>query len=189
MKQIRKRLCAAAASLALACAALPAVPMQASAASSNWKFDFGAAGTASGYTGVTASTAYSAALGYGFSSGTEVSDVTAAGTGALSDAVRFTNATATGSYTFCADVPNGLYQVSVWLGTTTRTSIGIENMLQIVNMTGNGAYHSLQIPVTDGQLNICTCAGKENNAYTMSALEIKQISTQTHTNPTIGAAV
>ena len=62
-------------------------------------------------------------------------------------------------------------------------------IMMLTAFTGNNAYHTLQVPVTDGQLNICTCAGKENNAYTMSALEIKQISTQTHTNPTIGAAV
>lgn len=188
MKHLFRRLTAAAASLSLTAALaamLPVGAVTASAANTAWKFDFGSGGVASGYTGVTAATAYNAGLGYGFSSGTNVADVAASGSGALSDAVQFKNATATGKYTFCADVPNGLYQVSVWLGNTTRTSIGIENMLQIVNMTGNGAYHTLQVPVTDGQLNICACAGKEGYPFSISALEIKQISTQTHTNPTI----
>lgn len=172
--------------MALSLTALTAFPAQpVSAANTYWKFDFGAGGTASGYTGVSASDGYNSSRGYGFSSGTAVTNVSAAGSGALSDAVQFTNATATGNYTFCADVPDGLYQVSVWLGNTNRTSVGIENMLQIVNMTGNNAYHTLQVPVTDGQLNLCVCAGKEGYAYTLSALEIKQISTQTHTNPTI----
>ena len=157
----------------------------ASAANTYWKFDFGGGGTASGYTGVSAADGYNAGRGYGFSAGTNVSNVGASGQGALSDAVQFKNSAANGKYTFCADVPNGLYQVSVWLGNTGRTSVGIEGMYQIMNLTGNNAYHTLQVPVTDGQLNICACAGKENNAYTMSALEIKQISTQTHTNPTI----
>ena len=188
MKKIWKKLTAAAASLALAAAALPAVKPQtetASAANTYWKFDFGGGGTASGYTGVSAADGYNASRGYGFSSGTDAANVSASGSGALSDAVQFKNATATGNYTFCADVPNGLYQVSVWLGNTNRTSVGIEKMLQIVNMTGNNAYHTLQVPVTDGQLNICACAGKEGYAFSISALEIKQISTQTHTNPTI----
>lgn len=161
------------------------VDLDASAASSYWKFDFGNGGTASGYTGVTASTSYSSSTGYGFSSGTSVSDVAAAGSGALSDAVQFKNSTHTGSYTFCADVPNGLYQVSVWLGNTNRTSVAAEGMLQLINLTGNNAYDTFQIPVTDGQLNICACAGKEGYAFTMSALEISQISTDTTTNPTI----
>lgn len=188
MKHLLRKLTAAAASLSVTAALAAMLPVGStavSAANTEWKFDFGNGGVASGYTGVTASTAYSAGTGYGFSAGTSVTDVTASGSGALSDAVQFKNSTATGNYTFCADVPNGLYQVSVWLGNTNRTSVGIENMLQIVNMTGNNAYHTLQVPVTDGQLNICACAGKEGYAFTLSALEIKQISTQTHTNPTI----
>ena len=188
MKQIIRKLAAAAASLSLAAAGVPAMlngAVPASAANTYWKFDFGAGGVAGGYTGVSASDGYNASRGYGFSSGTNVTNVGAAGSGALSDAVQFNNAYAKGNYTFCADVPNGLYQVSVWLGNTNRTSVGIENMLQIVNMTGNNAYHTLQVPVTDGQLNLSVFAGKEGYAYTLSALEIKQISTQTHTNPTI----
>ena len=187
MKHFFRKACAAAAAFALSCTAMTAMPsaVPASAANTYWKFDFGGGGTASGYTGVSASTGYNASAGYGFSSGTAVTNVAAAGSGALSDAVQFTNATKDGNYTFCADVPNGLYQVSVWLGNTNRTSVGIERMYQIMNMTGNNAYHTLQVPVTDGQLNICACEGKAGYAFTMSALEIKQISTQTHTNPTI----
>lgn len=164
---------------------MPVAVPKASAASANWKFDFGNSGTANGYIGVTASTNYDASRGYGFSAGTAVKDVTAAGSGAFSDAVQFTNSSNTGSYGFCADVPNGLYQVSVWLGNTNRTSIAAEGMYQIINMTGNNAYDTFQIPVTDGQLNICACAGKAGYAYTISALEITQISTDPTTNPTI----
>ena len=158
MKHFFRKACAAAAAFALSCTAMTAMPsaVPASAANTYWKFDFGGGGTASG---VTASTGYSASTGYGFSSGTAVTNVAAAGSGALSDAVQFTNATKDGNYTFCADVPNGLYQVSVWLGNTNRTSVGIERMYQIMNMTGNNAYHTLQVPVTDGQLNICACEG------------------------------
>lgn len=159
--------------------------MRASAANTEWKFDFGGGGTASDYTGVSASDSYSASRGYGFSAGTNVANVAASGSGALSDAVQFKNATSNGKYTFCADVPNGLYQVSVWLGNTARTSVVIEGMYQIMNMTGNGAYHTLQVPITDGQLNICACAGKEGNPFSIAALEISRISEQTHTNPTI----
>ena len=188
MKTHLSRLKAAGLSLLTAAAlaqGLPGGKLTASAASTEWKFDFGGGGVQSGYTGVSASDGYNASRGYGFSSGTSVANVSASGIGALSDAVQFKNSTPTGGYTFCADVPNGLYQVSVWLGNTNRTSIAIENMYQIMNMTGNGAYHTLQVPITDGQLNICACAGKEGYAYSIAALEIKQISTQTHTNPTV----
>lgn len=188
MKHIIRKLTSAVTSLAATAslmAALPAGTMTASAANSYWKFDFGNGGVAGGYTGVSASTGYNAGKGFGFSAGTSVADVSASGSGALSDAVQFKNSSPTGNYTFCADVPNGLYQVSVWLGNTNRTSVAIEGMYQIINMTGNNAYHTLQVPVSDGQLNICACAGKDGYAFTMSALEIKQISTEAHTNPTI----
>lgn len=188
MKSKRHRLTAALSALAVPAVLaglLPSAALRASAASANWKFDFGSGGVENGYTGVSASTGYDAGRGYGFSSGTSVSDVGASGRGALSDAVQFKNSAPTGRYTFCADVPDGLYQVSVWLGNTNRTSVAIEGMYQIMNMTGNNAYHTLQVPVTDGQLNICACEGKAGYAFTMSALEIRQISSQTHTNPTI----
>lgn len=189
MKKWIQKLLGLATTFSMSAVLMQAMPMSvdldASAASSYWKFDFGNGGTASGYTGVTASTSYSSSRGYGFSSGTSVSDVSAVGSGALSDAVQFKNSTNTGNYTFCADVPNGLYQVTVWLGNTNRTSVAAEGMYQLINLTGNNATDTFQIPITDGQLNICACAGKTGYAFTMSALEIKQISTDTTTNPTI----
>lgn len=185
MKRIVKKLSCFAAGLALAAAMLPAVPLKANAASDYWKFDFGGGGTEGGYTGVSASVKYNSGSGYGFSSNCSVKDVSASGWGALSDAVQFTNSTNTGTAAFCADVPNGLYQVSVWLGNTTRTSVAAEGMLQLINLTGNNAYDTFQIPVTDGQLNLCCCEGKAGYAFTLSALEIKKISDNPVTNPTV----
>ena len=185
MKTILKKLSSLLTGLALTAAMLPTMPMQASAASDYWKFDFGAGGTEGGYTGVSASTKYNSGTGYGFSYDCNVSDVSASGWGALSDAVQFKNSTNTGSASFCADVPNGLYQVSVWLGNTNRTSVAAEGMYQLINLMGDNAYDTFQIPVKDGQLNICCCAGKEGYAYTLSALEIKKISDNPVTNPTV----
>ena len=164
MKNSFRRLKSLYISAAMGLAMAQSLPLTASAASDYWKFDFGAGGVQSGYTGVSASDGYNSGRGWGFASGTNVSNVGASGSGALSDAVRFNNSSPTGGAVFCADVPNGLYQVSVWLGDTNRTSVAIEGMYQIMNMTGNGAYHTLQVPVTDGQLNICACAGKEGYA-------------------------
>ncbi len=136
----------------------------------NLKFDLGA-NAQNGYTSVSASDVYSASKGYGFSSASGVSNVAASGSGALSDAVQFTSST-----TFNADLPNGLYSVKVTLGNTSRTSVYMENMLQIVNMTGNNAVDEILIPVTDGQLNIRAAAGKAGYAYTISAIEINKVS-------------
>ena len=77
------------------CTALP--KQTASAANTEWKFDFGGGGTASGYTGVSASDGYNASRGYGFSAGTSAANIAASGSGALSDAVQFKNSTSNGN--------------------------------------------------------------------------------------------
>ncbi len=166
---------------ALALSAFAGVPFtaapKAEAATTSWKFDLGGGGTASGYTGVSAGTAYSASTGYGFSG--SVSDVTAGGSGALSDAVRFTGGT------FHVDLPNGLYQLTVTTGNSPRTSIQVEGMLQMINLTGNNAVETIQVPVTDGQLNVAAVAGMNNAQYTISAIDITQLNTTGEMKPTI----
>ena len=146
----------------------------ADAAATNWKFDLGA-NAESGYTSVSASTGYSSGTGYGFANTSGVKDVSAPGSGALSDAVQFTDVS-NADNTFNVDLPNGLYNVTVTLGSCNRTSVHIEHMLQIVNMTGGNAVHTLQVPVTDGQLNIRATDGKSGYPHTISAIEISQAS-------------
>lgn len=154
-----------------------------SAVQSDWKFDFGGSGTQSGYTGVSASDAYSASKGYGFNTPANVANVPASGSGALNDAVQFKTTEETN--TFNVDLDKGLYQITIFLGNTMRTSIKAENMLQVINMTGNNAYHTFQMPVTDGQLNIMANEGKVGYPFTISALEIKKISSNPTMKPTI----
>ena len=46
----------------------------------------------------------------------------------------------------------------------------------IMNMVGNNCYSSVEIPVTDGQLNILPCAGiEESNEYSISTMTIRKI--------------
>ena len=122
------------------------------------KFDFGGGDVENGYTGVSASDSYNSSKGYGFNTPANMSNVSASGAGALSDAVQFKDTSA--SNTFNVDLPKGLYQVTVTLGNTNRTSIKAEGMLQLINMTGDNAVDTFQIPVTDGQLNIMATEGK-----------------------------
>lgn len=180
-----KKILSAITSLALSATVFTGVNLnvKADAAQSNWKFDFGAGGVASGYTGVSASDGYNSGRGYGFNQTWNMANVSASGSGALSDAVQFKSTDE--ANTFNVDLDKGLYQVTIQLGNTMRTSIKAENMLQVINMTGNNAYHTFQIPVTDGQLNIMATEGKAGYAFTMSSLEIKQISTNPAMKPTI----
>lgn len=153
------------------------------AAGTSYHFDFGGNGAANGYTAVSASDGYNSQKGYGFSNTSGVKNVAASGNGALSDAVQFTDTK--WSNTFNVDLQNGLYRVSVTLGNTNRTSVVAEDVLQIINMTGNNAYDSILIPVTDGQLNIMATDGKAGYPHTMSALDIEWVSADTQLPPTI----
>lgn len=157
----------------------------AEAAANEYKFDFGAGAVENGYTGVSATDAYTSAKGYGFNTPANMRNVTASGTGVASDAVQFVTFGTKSTNTFNVDLSNGLYEVKVVLGNTARSSVAAEGVYQIINMTGNGATDQLQIPVTDGQLNLLVTEGKEGTAFTLSALEIRKISNQTVTNRTI----
>lgn len=157
----------------------------AEAAANEYKFDFGAGAVENGYTGVSATDAYTSAKGYGFNTPANMRNVTASGTGAASDAVQFVTFGTKSTNTFNVDLSNGLYEVKVVLGNTARSSVAAEGVYQIINMTGNGATDQFQIPVTDGQLNLLVTEGKEGTAFILSALEIRKISNQTVTNRTI----
>ena len=62
--------------------------IEAEAASSSYRFDFGSGGTAGGFTGVSATDGYNASKGYGFAQTWNMANVGASGSGALSDAVQ-----------------------------------------------------------------------------------------------------
>ncbi len=154
-------------------------------ATTSYKFDFGGNSVEYGYTGVSATTSYSRALGYGFNTPGNMKNVTASGSGALSDAVQFLTYGVKSTNTFNVDLPNGLYEVKVTLGNTSRASVAAEGFFQIINMTGNNATDSFQIPITDGQLNLIVTEGKAGTAFTLSALEIVKLSDNPITNRTL----
>lgn len=179
-----KKLLSCFTSLALSLSAFAGISVpQTNAAVTDWKFDFGGNGTESGYTGVSATDGYNASKGYGFAQTANVVNVAAKGKGALSDAVQFKSED--NANTFNVDLPKGLYEVTVITGDCSRTSIKMEGILQMMNLTGNNAVETVQIPVTDGQLNIQAVAGRANTPFSVSAIEIKQINNTGETNKTI----
>jgi len=150
-----------------------------------YQFDFGAGPIEPGYIGVRAADAYDPARGYGFATPEHMRDVPAAGVGAASDAVQFLQYGTKSPNTFNADLPNGLYEVTVTLGNTFRASVAAEGVYQIINMTGNNAVDSFQIPITDGQLNLLVTEGRAGTPFTLSALKIRRLSEEPVTNRTI----
>lgn len=152
---------------------------------SNYRFDFGNGPVEEGFIGVSASDAYSSEARYGFNTPENMANVNASGSGPASDAVRFLQYGTKSYNTFNVDLKEGLYKVSVTLGDTSRASIAAEGVYQAMNLTGNGAKDSFEIPVTDGQLNLLVTEGKVGTAFTLSALEIEKVSRHPEMDPTI----
>lgn len=159
--------------------------LRVNAATNEYKFDFGDGSIQSGYIGVNASTAYSTLRGYGFNTPQNIRNVSASGSGVASDAVQFMEFGTKSANTFNVDLDNGLYEIKVTLGNTSRASVAAEGVYQIMNMTGNCAKDKFQIPILDGQLNILVTEGKVGTAFTLSSLEIKKISDIPVANRTI----
>lgn len=150
-------------------------------ATSTLRFDFGDAGAVDGYIGVVASEKYDQSKGYGFKNPNVIQNVSASGTGVCSDAVQFLSGD---GHVFNVDLPSGVYKITVTTGDVQSASITAEGRQQLLFMTGCGAVDSFTIPVTDGQLNIYPSSGV-GGVYSLSALEIEQVSTGTETKPTI----
>jgi lysophospholipase L1-like esterase len=176
--------CLAAAALTTGAGLVLTAPA-AQAEPSNYRFDFGNGPVEKGYTGVSAADAYTPERRYGFNTPDQMANVPAKGTGVESDAVRFLEFGAKSTNTFNVDLKEGLYRVSVTLGDTSRASIAAEGVFQEMNLTGNGAKASFEIPVTDGQLNLLVTEGKVGTAFTLSALEIEKVSRHPQMDPTI----
>ncbi|MDQ0662798.1 lysophospholipase L1-like esterase [Arthrobacter ulcerisalmonis] len=173
------------AAVLLAGAGLTVAVPAANAEPSNYRFDFGNGPVEKGYSGVSATDAYSADKRYGFNTPGHMADVPAKGTGAGSDAVRFLEFGTKSTNTFNVDLKEGLYKITVTLGDTSRASIAAEGVFQVMNMTGNGATDSFEIPVTDGQLNLLVTEGKAGTAFTLSSMEIEKVSRQPEMDRTI----
>jgi lysophospholipase L1-like esterase len=161
------------------------IPSSAEAAPSKYKFDFGSGKVEKGFIGVNAKDQYDEKKRYGFNTPENMVNVSASGTGASSDAVQFIEFGTKSTNTFNVDLPNGLYEVKVTLGDTFRSSVAAEGVFQVINMTGNNATDTFQIPITDGQLNLLITEGRVGANFTLSALEIRKLSRHPETNRTI----
>lgn len=149
------------------------------------RFDLGGEGAAAGYIGVSADVSYDAKTGYGFMNTNAVENVTAGGTGALADAVRFKSGVS--GHVFNVDLPIGVYKITVTTGNDQSTTIKAEGVPQLFFLTGNNAVDSFTIPVADGQLNIYASSGV-GTSFSISSIEIEKTGEGTYTKPTIWLA-
>ncbi|MEN8905483.1 MAG: SGNH/GDSL hydrolase family protein [Clostridiales bacterium] len=161
------------------------VSAQSKSRKKEYKFDFGSVSVEKGFVGVNSTDKYTKEKGYGFNSPEYIKDVVAVGTEENNDAIRFLKFGVKSKNTFNVDLPNGLYEIELTLGNTTRSSVAAEEVYQVMNMTGNNCYDKFQIPITDGQLNILVTEGKAGAIFTLSSIKIKKISNIPITKKTI----
>ncbi len=111
------------------------------------------------YTQVTASTLYTAKLGYGFASTSDLTDASASVSGSA-------------DYRFKATVPNGNYVVTVDTTSSTMTSEVVESVTATTGISKSGT--SFSVAVCDGVLDLTFLADSS-----VSSIVITQAATKT----------
>ncbi|MGN0181675.1 MAG: GDSL-type esterase/lipase family protein [Candidatus Ornithomonoglobus sp.] len=135
-------------------------------------FDFGAT-PEEGWQTVDASSKYNKITGYGFSMVSFVENVPVSGSGVLSDGVK-TKKNMEDKVTFNADLPPGMYEISVYSGDIIYMSVTLEGHPAILNIDRSMTEAKVEIPVTDGQLNVGLCRGISGTDFSLSAMTIKR---------------
>jgi lysophospholipase L1-like esterase len=123
-----------------------------------YKFDFGSGSAAPGYTKILPTTAYSAARGYGFAS---TANLVAVNRDAAPDALQKDFITSSKPFTFNTNLPDGNYNVTVYLGdndatsaTTVKAEFGRLMMNKVITTAGHFVTQTFTVNVADGQLNL-----------------------------------
>ncbi len=134
-------------------------------------FDFGEK-PEKGWLPVTAETKYYKELGYGFSMVSFVENDTAQLDYIYSDAVKIKKGMQdrTG---FNVDLPDGLYEIYVCAGNVQYMNICLEGYPAFINLQSNSEGR-LEIPVTDGQLNMTFERGAAGFDLAVSAMTIQR---------------
>lgn len=133
-------------------------------------FDFGAA-QEYGWTTVDAKTKYSPGSGYGFNMVSFSENETCSGSGVLSDAVNI-NSRYFDRVSFNIDLPPGIYELSVYSGNISYMTVCLEGQPVIPNLEFNNTEGRIEVPITDGQLNLSFQRGSSGTELSVSALSV-----------------
>lgn len=136
-------------------------------------FDFGDT-PEYGWIQVDAGCKYDKKRGYGYSMVSFNKNTDAPGSGALSDAVALSYLDKDRT-SFDVDVPNGLYEVSVYTGNVNYLTVETEGVPSIINLMYPCTEGRCEIPVEDGQLNISLEQGASGISLEVSAVSVKRI--------------
>lgn len=165
-------ICAALMPLSAAAKSKPApTPVPMSQDGDTLLFDFGAE-PEYGWVQVSEKTKYTKDTGYGFSMVSFVENTdTPAASGVVSDAVRI-------SYRyrdlteFRADLPEGIYEIAVYTGAIRYMNIALEGYPALFDIGDSCTETRIEIPVTDGTLNMSLLPGASGTELAVSAMTI-----------------
>lgn len=136
-------------------------------------FDFGNGGTPGWYQ-VDASKGYDSLNGFGFSTTEFNSDVKGSGTNCQSTGIKIDN-NHLDEVSFDVDLKPGMYEVCIYAGDIESMIARLEGYPAICNLLYKNAYQQVEIPVSDGQLNISfTNPSGANNPFIISGVTIKR---------------
>lgn len=135
-------------------------------------FDFGET-KEDGWIYTPSNTKYNKDTGYGFSMISFNDNVPSSGNNVLSDAVKIKKYGNDG-VSFNVDLPSGMYEISVYSGNIRYITIGLEGHPAIVNIESPCSEARVEIPVTDGQLNMTFLQGNSGTDMDISAMSIKK---------------
>ncbi len=135
-------------------------------------FDFGNT-PEDGWHTVNDKTRYSRDTGYGFSMISFVENEDLSGSGVLSDALKirkyYWDKTA-----FKLDLPEGMYEISVYSGQISYMNVELEGYPVIFNMQHSKTESRIEIPVTDGTLDMSLAQGSSGVDLSVSAMTVKR---------------
>jgi lysophospholipase L1-like esterase len=122
-----------------------------------YRFDFGSGAAAAGYTKILPTTAYSAARGYGFASTANLVAVSRGGP----DTLHGDFITSSKPFTFNTNLPDGNYNVTVYMGdnagtsaNTVKAEYGRMVINKVTTTAGKFVTKTFSVNVADGQLNL-----------------------------------
>ena len=135
-------------------------------------FDFGNIAEY-GWIQADASVKYTKERGYGWSMVSFTQNESSSGNGVLSDAVGIKRGYED-RVSFNVDIPDGMYEISVYSGNIRYMTIGLENHPAIINLEFENSEARVEIPVTDGQLNMTMMQGNSGTDLAAAAMTIKR---------------
>lgn len=136
--------------------------------------DFGEK-TESGWIKADTKTKYTSETGFGWSMISFIENEALSGGSVLADAVKI-KLNHEEKTEFKIDVTPGIYDISVYSGNIRFMTIGFEGYSSIINLEYPSSEARVQIPVTDGQLNMSLIRGGGGTDLSVAAMTVKKVS-------------